>query len=163
MAETHSEPRLGLPTTVIVALGLLAAPRVVLHDLGVVAEGTPVNAVLVFLPLLVWVAVAVRRSPKPFPSLLAVGGVHGLCLLVVHNLLWNRAWAGDPPRLGGNLTGRLPEALEEMVLRAAMSVSSFFTGLAVGTVCGVVAWAITRVRRGDAGRGGRPWPEARRR
>lgn len=157
MAEANSETRLGLPAVLIGALGVLAAPRVVLHDWGVVHEGTVINAVLVFLPILVWVAVAVRWSSKPLLSLLAVGGVYGLCLLVVHNMLWDRAWAGDTPRLGGNLAGRLPAASEELALRAAMSVTSLFTGLAVGTVCGVVAWGITRLRplvarRGDLSR-----------
>lgn len=146
MTPAHSKRRFGLPVGVIVMLGLLAAPRVVLHDLDVINEGTPANGVLVFAPLLIWVVVAVLRSTNPFVSLLAAGGVYGLCLLVVHNLLWNRTWEGDPPRLGGSLASRLPTALEELILRGAMSLAGLFTGLAVGTVCGVLAWAIARAR-----------------
>ncbi|MET0419934.1 MAG: hypothetical protein ABW022_28295 [Actinoplanes sp.] len=146
MTEARSKTRFGLPVGVIVGLGLLAAPRVVLHDLDLISEGTFINALLVFVPLLIWIAVAVWRSTNPFVSLLAAGGVYGLCLLVVHNALWSQSWAGDPPRLGGNLAGRLPTAVEELILRGAMSVTSIFTGLAVGTVCGAVAWVITRAR-----------------
>jgi hypothetical protein len=146
MTEAHSMPRLGLPVSAVVVLGLLAAPRVVLHDLDILSEGSLVNSLFVFVPLLIWIVVAVLRSANPFVSLLAVGGVYGVCLLVVHNVLWSRMWEGDPPRLGGNLEGRLPAATEELILRGAMSLTSLFTGLAVGTVCGALAWAITRAR-----------------
>jgi hypothetical protein len=122
--------KLGLPAWTIVALGLLAAPRVVLHDLDVIQEGTAVNAVFVFVPLVVWVAVAVWRASNPFLALLATGGVYGGCLAVGHNLFW------DPPDTD----------LPVWFLRVAMTGSSLFTGLAVGTVCGVVAWGLTRLR-----------------
>ena len=146
MTEAHSKPRVGLPVSAVVVLGLLAAPRVVLHDLDVLREGSLVNSLFVFVPLLIWIVVAVLRSANPFVSLLAAGGVYGVCLLVVHNVLWSRTWEGDPPRLGGNLEGRLPAATEELILRGAMSLTGLFTGLAVGTVCGALAWAVTRAR-----------------
>ncbi|XVV14872.1 hypothetical protein ACQP2X_11225 [Actinoplanes sp. CA-131856] len=117
---------LGLRLWVIVLLGLLAAPRAVLHDLDLIHEGTGVNAALVFVPLLVWVAVAVRWSTNPFLSLLAAGGVYGTALAVIHNLLWD----GDA-----------------VLLRGAITVSSLFTGLAVGAICGAVAWLVSRIRR----------------
>jgi hypothetical protein len=152
MTEVHNKPRFGLPVGLVVVLGLLAAPRVVLHDLDVIKEGTLVNALLVFVPLLIWIAVAVRRSTNPFVSLLAVGGVYGLCLVVIHNALWSHTWAGSPPTLGGNLEGRLPAGIEELILRGAMSLTSLFTGLAAGTVCGAVAWATARARARGARR-----------
>jgi hypothetical protein len=144
---TQKPHRLGLPAWLIVALGLLAAPRAVLHDLDVVTEGSLVNLLLVFGPLIVWIAVAVRLAGNPFLALLAAGGVYGICLAAVHNIFWSRAWAGDPPRLGGNLEGRLRPGLEDLLMRGATTLSSLFTGLAVGTVCGVTAWAITRLIR----------------
>src|SRR5699024_6490245 len=49
--------KLGLPMIGIIALALLAVPRVVLHDLGVITEGTWVNAIFVFVPPLIWIAV----------------------------------------------------------------------------------------------------------
>ncbi len=144
---TQKTWRLGLPGWLIVVLGLLAVPRAVLHDLDVVAEGNPINRLLVFGPLIIWVIVAVRLAGNPFLALLAAGGVYGICLAAVHNIFWNRAWPGDPPRLGGNLEGRVSEGLEAVLLRGATTLSSLFTGLAVGTVCGVTAWAITRLTR----------------
>jgi hypothetical protein len=151
--------RLGLPVWLIVALGLLAAPRAVLHDLDVVSEGSPITVLLVFGPLVVWVVVAVRLAGSPFLALLAAGGIYGICLAAVHNIFWSRTWAGDPPRLGGNLEGRLSAPTEELLMRGATTLSSLFTGLAVGTVCGVAAWAITHLihRRRSAGRTPDSW------
>jgi len=149
--------QLGLPGWLIVGLGLLAVPRPVLHDLAVVAEGSPVNGLLVFGPLVIWVIVAVRLAGNPFLALLAAGGVYGVCLAAVHNIFWSRTWAGDPPRLGGNLAGRFSEGTEAVLLRGATTLSSLFTGLAVGTICGVTAWAtarLTRRRRAVTRRGG---------
>jgi hypothetical protein len=139
--------RLGLPALLIVLLGLLAVPRAVLHDLELVTGGSLVNLALVFVPPVIWVIVGVRRAGNPFLALLAVGGVYGIGLATVHNLLWDRVWEGDPPRPGGNLAGRLPGWAEEVFMRGATTLSSLFTGLAVGTVCGVTAWAITRLAR----------------
>jgi len=148
---TQRTRRLGLPGWLIAVLGLLAAPRAVLHDLDLVAEGGPVNGLLVFGPLTIWVIVAVRWAGNAFVALLASGAVYGVCLAVVHNIFWNRVRGSDPPRLGGNLEGRLPAATEEFLLRGATTVSSLFTGLAVGTVCGVIAWSVTRLTRRRTG------------
>ncbi|MEU4421707.1 hypothetical protein AB0F81_13870 [Actinoplanes sp. NPDC024001] len=130
-----------------VPLGLLAAPRAIFHDLDLVREGTLVNAALVFVPLLIWIVVAARRAARPFLTLLAAGGVYGACLALVHNVFWSRAFEGDPPALGGNLAGRLSPGAEDLLFRGAMSVTSLFTGLAVGAVCGAVAWGVTRLLR----------------
>lgn len=122
--------RLGLPLSLVLLLGLLAVPRVVLHDLDVLHEGTAVNALFVFLPLFVWIVVAARWSGRPFVSLLAVGGVYGVGLGLVHNVLWSRR--------------DLPDGLP---VRAAASVSSLFTGLALGALCGALAWLLDRAVR----------------
>ena len=116
-----------------------------LHDLGVVAEGAAVNSLLVFVPLVIWIVVAVRVAGNPFLALLSTGGVYALGLAVVHNIFWGRSGEGDPPRLGGNLEGRLPAGPEEVLMRGATTLSSLFTGLAVGAVCGSLAWAVSRL------------------
>ncbi|WP_203790883.1 hypothetical protein [Paractinoplanes rishiriensis] len=131
--------KLGLPAITVVGLGLLAAPRVVLHDLDLIHEGTFVNALFVFVPLLIWIAVAVWRSTNPFVSMLAAGGVYGICLVVGHNLF---------------------APVDGLFLRAAMSVSSIFTGIAVGIVCGAVAWGIRRVLPSSGRRAATPRPAA---
>jgi hypothetical protein len=119
----------------------------VLHDLELVDTGSLLNLALVTVPLLLWIVVGVRRAGNPFLALLAVGGAYGIGLAAVHNLFWDRVWADDRPRLGGNLAGRVPDWAEEVLMRGATTLSSLFTGLAVGTVCGVTAWAITRLTR----------------
>jgi hypothetical protein len=154
----HSAPcwpqaRFGLPVSVLVGLALLAVPRVVLHDLGVVQEGTLVNGLLVFGPSAVWIVTAVlTRVPNPLLTLVAVGVIYGVFLATGHQVLWNTAWAGDPPQLGGNLAGQLSTAAESLILRAAAALSSLVTGSLVGAVSGLVAWGLARGRRYVAAR-----------
>ncbi|SDT78567.1 hypothetical protein [Actinoplanes derwentensis] len=124
------------------ALGLLAAPRAVLHDLELIEPETGLNAALVFVPLIVWIVVAVRTEAGPFRLLLPTGLAYGTYLAVIHNLLWD-----GQARLGGNLSGRLSGPAEELALRATMSVSSLVTGVLVGAACGAVTWLITRRKK----------------
>jgi hypothetical protein len=143
---------LGLPWTALIGLALLAVPRVVLHDLDLVQEGDVVNLLLVFVPLVAWIVVAlVARVPKPFLTLLAVGGIYGVFLALGHQLLWDRG-VGDDATLGGNLEGTLSPATEDFVIRAFAVFSSLFTGLLVGAVTGLIAWGASRPGRRDAGR-----------
>jgi hypothetical protein len=89
---------LGFSWPTLVGLAALAAPRVVLHDLGVVEEGTVVNALLVFVPPACWIAAVMwRRPPRPFLSMLVVGGLYGAFLAAGHQLLWDTAFE-EPPR-----------------------------------------------------------------
>lgn len=136
--------RIGLPWWGVLGLAALGLPRAVAHDLDLV--GPAVNAVLVFGPVLVWIAVAVLgRLRRPFAALLAVGIVYGLLLAVAHQVLWMQGFAGDPPTLGGELAGVLPPAAESGVLRAAAFVSSVATGALVGAVSGAAAWLLSRL------------------
>lgn len=131
----------------IVALALLGVPRVVLHDVDVVDEGDAVNLLLVFGPFLAWVGVAViTRVANPVRALGWVGATYGVLLGVTHQILWDRAFEDDPPRLGGNLEGELSAGAEELVFRVFAFGSSLATGLVVGLVCGVVARAVLRSR-----------------
>lgn len=143
MADTTAR-RLGLSFPVLVILALLAVPRVVAHDLNLVGAG--VNAVLVWVPLIIWVVVVVgARVPNPFLTLLVVGLVYGLALAVAHQLMWDAAFGGDAPRLGGNLEGALPVAAEGTLLRVFAAVSSLITGTVVGAATGVVAWVLAKL------------------
>ncbi|GAB2496312.1 hypothetical protein [Nocardiopsis aegyptia] len=142
-----SKPALGLSLPVIVGLALLAVPRVVLHDLDVIQEGTLVNLLFVFVPPLVWVAVAVRRRvPNAFVTLLVVGLVYGVFLALGHQLLWNLSWGADAPSLGGNLSD-LPPLAETVVIRGFAVVSSLVTGTVVGALSGLVALVLDRATR----------------
>ncbi|GAB2656412.1 hypothetical protein GCM10009743_36260 [Kribbella swartbergensis] len=128
---------------VIFLLALLAVPRVVAHDLDLV--GPAVNAVLVFAPLAVWLAVAVAaRVPNPIWTLTVVGLTYGVLLAIGHQVLWT--WAIDEePRLGGNLAD-VPESVQALIFRGFAVISSIVTGTLVGTAVGVVAWLINRAR-----------------
>ena len=147
-ARDSKPPRLGLSLPWIVGLALLAVPRVVLHDLGIIEEGTFVNGVFVFVPPAVWVAVAVgKRVPRPFVTLLCVGAIYGVLLAVGHQMLWHVSFGDDAPALGGNLSG-LDPAVQTVLIRVFAGISSLFTGVLVGAVAGLVAWGIAGLRRG---------------
>lgn len=138
---------LGLPLIAIFGLALLTVPRVVLHDLHLIEEGTFVNLVFVVVPIVIWVVtVVVRRVPNPFVTLLAVGAVSGLFLALGHQLLWEVSFGDNPPRLGGNLADLAP-GVQSVIMRGFATISSVFTGLMVGAVSGLVAWGIAGLVR----------------
>ncbi|MEE6261546.1 hypothetical protein [Plantactinospora sonchi] len=135
----------GFPWPVLVGLAALAAPRVVVHDLGVVEEGSLVNGLLVFLPPLCWIAAVLwRRPPRPFLTVLLIGALYGVFLAVGHQLLWDAAFDGSTPALGGNLTD-LDSGAREGIMRTAAVLSSLVTGTFVGVVTGAVAALLCRV------------------
>ena len=137
-----------LPVLALIALALLGIPRVVLHDLDLLHEGTAVNLVFVAVPLLVWVAVVLAcRVTRPFTMLLLVGLLHGAMLAVTHQLLWNAAFDGAPPQLGGNLAD-LDPTLQTVILRLASVPPGLATGALLGAVTGAPAWLLSRRRRG---------------
>lgn len=110
-----------------------------LHDLDLIHEGTFVNFLFVFIPPLLWIAVAVLlRIRRPFLTLLAVGAVYGVFVALVHQLLWHQAFPEGSPSLGGNLADVDP-VLQEAIMRGFTVVPSVVTGLLVGAVCGLVA------------------------
>lgn len=138
---------LGFPWWLIVALAALAVPRVIAHDLRLVAPGGLVNRPLVFVPPLIWLAVVLwRRAPRPFLTLLLVGVCYGVLLAAAHQVLWSTAVAGSAPQLGGCLAGRLDPATEALLLRAAAAVSGVATGTGVGVLVGLIGAALTWLR-----------------
>ncbi|MFI6577436.1 hypothetical protein ACIBFB_16710 [Nocardiopsis sp. NPDC050513] len=136
---------LGLSLPVLVLLALLAVPRVVLHDLSVIAPGTFVNWLLVFVPPLVWIAVVlVQRVPNPFVTLLVVGIIYGVFLALGHQLLWSLSFGDDQPTLGGNLSDLAPGA-QAVIIRGFSVLSSLVTGTIVGALSGLVALVAQRL------------------
>ncbi|MFF3438372.1 hypothetical protein [Streptosporangium sp. NPDC002721] len=148
MTSRNTRPRhpvLGLPMIAVIGLALLAAPRIVLHDLDVIHEGTFVNALFVFVPPIVWIAVVLwRRVPNPFLTLLVTGLFYGVLLAVGHQLLWDAAFGDNPPKIGGNLSGLDPTA-QSVILRLFATISSVFTGVIVGAITGLVAWGLGKL------------------
>jgi hypothetical protein len=135
---------LGLPVLVVLGLVAIALPRVVVHDLGLVPPQGIAAALLAILPPLVWIGVAVLWSTRPFLSLTVAGAGYGVGLAVIHNLMWDVVFAGEAPRLGGNLA-EVPQGVAEVGMRVAASFSSLVIGLAVGVIAGLVAWALRAV------------------
>jgi hypothetical protein len=136
---------------VLLGLAALAAPRVVLHDLGIAEEGDVVNGLLVFVPPALWIAAVLWRRPaRPFRTVVVIGGLYGVFLAAGHQLLWSTAFGGDVPALGGALTGIDP-ATGEAVLRTTSALSSLVTGTLVGVVAGAVALLLTRVVPAEPG------------
>ena len=136
-----------LPVLAMLGLALLGVPRVVLHDLDLLHEGTAPNLAFVAVPLLVWIAVALLcRITRPFTTLLMVGLLHGAMLVVTHQLLWSASFDGAPPRLGGNLAD-LDPTLQTVILRLASVPSGLATGAVLGAVTGAAAWLLSRRRR----------------
>ncbi|BCJ66257.1 hypothetical protein [Polymorphospora rubra] len=143
--STPNRPTLGLPLLAAISLALLGTPRVVLHDLDLIQEGTFVNALFVFVPPVVWIAVVLwKRVPNPFITLLVVGLFYGVFLALGHQLLWNVSFADNPPALGGNLSDLDPTA-QSAILRTFAAISSVFTGVIVGAITGLIAWGLSKV------------------
>lgn len=138
---------LGLSLPVVMGLSLLAAPRVVLHDLDVIHEGTFVNFLFAGIPMLVWVGVVVlKRVHNPFLTLVAVGVCYGVILALVHQLFWGASFADGEPSLGGNLSG-LDPAVQAIIIRGFAALSSLVTGTLVGAACGAVAWVLSALTK----------------
>ena len=136
---------LGFSWPVLVALAALAAPRIVLHDLGVIAEGSVVNGLFVFIPPACWIAAVLwKRPPRPFATVVVIGAIYGVFLAIGHQLLWDAAFGGNTPTLGGNLAGIDP-GTQEVAVRVASVLSSLVTGTLVGVVAAAVALLLSRV------------------
>ncbi|WP_252199682.1 hypothetical protein [Brevibacterium sp. RIT 803] len=139
--------RLGLPLWAIIALALLAAPRVILHDLDIITAGTLINAAFVFVPLLVWIGVVLWAAvPNAFLTLLAVGVFYGVFLAAGHQIFWTAQFDGAPPRLGGNLSD-LDPLVSSLIVRTFAAASSLITGTAVGAGVGLLTWVLDRLLR----------------
>lgn len=147
-APSRPRARSRLGPVWITGLALLGAPRVVLHDLDVLADGTSVASLaLTVVPMAIWTLVLVaRRVDAPLRDGVAIGAVYGILLAGIHQLLWDRAFEDDPPRLGGNLKDKLNGGAEEVVLRAAAVVSSLGVGIALGAIAGSVSLLVLRER-----------------
>ncbi|WP_307851240.1 hypothetical protein [Nocardiopsis sp. MG754419] len=63
--------------------------------------------------------------------------------MVAHQVLWDVAWQGDPPELGGALAALSP-AVRQGVMRGFAAPSSLVTVTVVGALCGLIARAAGR-------------------
>lgn len=149
--STEKRRSLRLPFIALAGLALLSVPRIILHDLGVIHEGTLVNLLLVVIPPIVWIAVVLwRQVPNPFITLFVIGGCSGVFLAIVHQVLWAVAFGDRPPALGGNLA-HLDPTVQELIIRGFAVVSSLFTGVLIGVVVGLIGWGLgAALKRGGS-------------
>ncbi|MDF2508605.1 MAG: hypothetical protein K0Q52_2464 [Microbacterium sp.] len=127
---------LGLPVIALVGLAAIAVPRAILHDLHLISESGLLTWILALGPVAVWIAVAVmKRVPKPFLTVLVIGIFYGIMLVITHQLLWDYAYEGDPPTIGGG-------SMATAIPRLAAIPSGLFVGALVGAIGGLIAWGI---------------------
>lgn len=130
----------GMPVLALFGLAALALPRVILHDLRLIDPGGVLTWILAIGPMIVWIVVAVvRRVPNPFLTLLLVGAIYGALSVIIHQLLWVNAFAGDVPSIGG--------PAGSVVARVAAVPSGLITGAVVGAITGLIAWGISAITR----------------
>ncbi|MFC8682545.1 hypothetical protein ACFT30_13570 [Microbacterium ureisolvens] len=132
---------LGLSTWSLIGLAAVALPRVLLHDLHLIDEGSAVAWLLAVGPVVLWIAVAVvKRVPNPFLTVLVIGAIFGAMLVITHQLLWDVAFAGSPPSIGDG-----PGAT--LIPRFAAILSGLFTGTMMGAIGGLIAWGVQAILR----------------
>ncbi|MGW9404015.1 hypothetical protein ACWGQ2_08610 [Arthrobacter sp. NPDC055585] len=130
----------GMPLLLMAGLALLGLPRVVLHDLHLIGERSPVTWFLALFPVAVWITVTVLvRSPRPFLTVLVIGLMFGVLLVITHQLLWDAAFSGNAPEVGSG-------PVAEMIPRIAAVPGGLMTGAAIGAVGGLFALAGTALR-----------------
>ncbi|WP_066588395.1 hypothetical protein [Cellulomonas timonensis] len=137
-----SQRHFGIPLLTMVGLAALVLPRVVLHDLQLIDGGFALaNWPLALIPIAAWIFVTLRvRSPRPFLTVLTIGIMSGLLMAVTHQLLWDSAFEGALPVVGGST----------LIPRFAAMVSGTVTGAAIGAISGLITRALASARR-DAG------------
>ncbi len=118
-----------------------------MHDLKLISFDDPLYKVLAITPFVIWLALAlVRKSTRPFYDFIVLGITYGVLLSLTHQILWEASWAGNPPRIGGNLAGAVSPALESVVLRTFAFISSIMTGLVTGITFGLIALSVSKLR-----------------
>lgn len=137
---------LGISLVTLLALSLLGLPRVVLHDLSLLEEGSLVNSLFVFVPIVIWVGCIVWQNVKrPFLSLVVIGLFYGIFLAISHQVFWNTAFSMSI-QLGGNLS-HLPPLVSSSIIRVFAFFSSLITGAIVGIISGSIASIINFFKR----------------
>ncbi|MFD1412990.1 hypothetical protein [Oceanobacillus jeddahense] len=137
---------LGVPVLTLIVLSLLGVPRVILHDLSIIEEGSVVNSILVFAPIIIWIAyIVLKNVNKPFLSLLLIGFFYGIFLAIVHQILWNVAM-DTSIQLGGNFSN-LPQAVSNIIVRTFAFFSGVTTGIIVGAITGAVGSLLNFVKK----------------
>lgn len=136
MPPAPQRKALGFSVLALIGLAAVALPRVILHDLHIIDEGSAVTWVLAIGPVALWITLAVvKKVPNAFLTVLVIGVIFGVMLVVTHQVLWNFAYEGNPPSLGNS-------AAATVIPRIAAVFSGLFTGAIIGAIGGLIAWGI---------------------
>ncbi|GMA71051.1 hypothetical protein [Tetragenococcus osmophilus] len=137
---------LGISLVTLFVLSLLGLPRVILHDLSLIEEGSLVNSLFVFVPIIIWIGYIVWQNVKrPFLSLVVIGLFYGIFLALSHQIFWNTAF-NTSIQLGGNLS-HLSPLVSSSIIRVFAFFSSLTTGAIVGVISGLIASIINFLKR----------------
>lgn len=137
---------LGIPVITLLLLSLLGVPRVIAHDLSIVEEGSLINSILVFAPIIIWIVYIVWKDVnKPFLSLLLIGFFYGIFLAIGHQILWSFS-LDVPIQFGGNLSD-LPQTTVNVIARIFAFFSSVITGTVVGAITGLVGSIVNFIKK----------------
>lgn len=140
--------RASIPFVALLGLALLAIPRVVVHDLKMVPLDSGFYRALAIAPLVIWLGAAMFwKTSRPVRDFLVLGLCFGVLLGVTHQVLWDAAWGGNTPHIGGNFEGKLSPLVESLVLRGFALGSSLVTGLVFGAPFVLVALGASKLRR----------------
>lgn len=136
---------LGIPVITLLLLSLLGVPRVMAHDLSMFTEGSLINSILVFAPIIIWIVYIVWKDVnKPFLSLLLIGIFYGIFLAIGHQILWSVSFDA-PIQFGGNLSD-LPQTTVNVIARLFAFFSSLITGTVVGVITGLVGSIVNFIK-----------------
>lgn len=136
---------LGVPLFTLIMLSLLGVPRVIAHDLSIIEEGSLVNSILVFAPIIIWIMYTnLKNIKKTFLSLLLIGFFYGIFLAAVHQILWSTA-LDTPIQFGGNLSN-LPQTAVNLIARIFAFLSSVTTGIVIGAITGAAGSLVNFIK-----------------
>lgn len=138
------EARFGMKIIEIVILALLGLPRIVLHDLSIIEEGSLVNSILVFGPVVIWfLYILVRNQEVPVWSIFILSCFYGLILALTHQILWDESFP-DGVKLGGNLS-HISIEVSTVIARFLALMSSLTTGLVLALILSGIMWVSSKV------------------
>lgn len=138
------EARFGMKIIEIVILALLGLPRIVLHDLSIIEEGSLVNSILVFGPVVIWfLYILVRNQEAPVWSIFILSCFYGLILALTHQIFWHESFP-EGVKFGGNLSHILIE-VSTVIARVFALISSLTTGLVLALILSGIMWVSCKV------------------
>ena len=145
--KKRSSFKTDMPLWMLAGLALLAMPRAVIHDLDGLPFDSPAYIAMAVAPLLLYLAIAIfRNNKRPMYDFIVLGLFFGVFLSLVHLILWDHKWGGNPPAFGDQLTGVFCPEVEDMLFRISVTFSGLHVGIALGALFGAIGLIAQKVR-----------------